>query len=148
MYHQTQEWRWADAVCQDLLGALSAIPSGAVFSTPKLILYKEGPTPGGASDPADFTPCDFHGYAPAAITLSGPVRLLNGDWAMLASATFIATTGGPLTPQNVAGCILTNGTSEYYGGEEFQETFSISEVGHFMEIDLILPFVCFPKPQV
>jgi hypothetical protein len=146
VYYRTQTYRYADAVLNGMVGALKTVPGAALMVTPHVLLYQAGPTPGGTNAVADFTECDFHGYAPATVTLTGPVLLLDGSVAMICSGIFTATTGGPLNPQGMKGYILTDGAAAYYGGEDFVGTLAISAVGQFLQVDVVLPVA--PRPSV
>lgn len=139
MYYTMQAFMWARALLNAMLGALTARPAGALLTTPSVVLYTAGPTPGPGSAVTDFTEADFSGYAAEPVTPSAAVELGTNSQALVFTALFVATTASPFVPNVLVGYIVTDAASAYYGGEEFPEPLSISEAGQFLQINGAFP---------
>lgn len=93
---------------QLLAGLNQLLAAGGPFDTLTLGLYQNNEVPSRASVIADFDAADFHGYAAvAAIGFTAAFYDVDGTALSMGDATaFIATSGGPLNPQNIYGYVL------------------------------------------
>lgn len=144
MYRRTTNLVIGQTLLDALLGCLAARPAAALLTTPKLQLFVGNTTVTPLSAWADFTFATFHGYADAAVTLTAPGNLANGDQCVTSAVNYIATTGGSLGAQNIAGYILSDGAAAFYAGERFDVPVSIAAVGDFLDLDFILPLLVRP----
>jgi hypothetical protein len=123
-----------------LLLALSTRPAGALLTTPTIELWTAS---SGGINPnstyGQFTTATFSGYVKAALTLTGPVTVGGNVQAMIANATFIATTGGPFVPNNILGYILSDGVSVLYAAEQFTNVVPIAGPGSFLDFNFVFP---------
>lgn len=139
VYYTMAAFMWARALLNAMLTSLTARPAGALLTTPSVVLYTAGPTPGPNSAVADFTEADFSGYAAEPVTPSAAVELGTNSQALVFSALFVATTGSPFVGNVILGYLLTDAAAAYYGGEQFPEPLSISQAGQFLQINGAFP---------
>src|SRR5258708_629207 len=142
MYYRTRQWTYKTAILDGMLAALGTRPAAALLTTPSIVLYTVGPVPTPAMDLANYTMATFRGYAADLITLTGPVILGGNDMGMIGTVNFAVTAGSPLT-DTLLGYLLTDGVTALYGGEAFPAPITVSGVGSFLQIDVVIPL-----PQV
>lgn len=129
-----------------VLNCLATRPAGALLTTPNLVLYTAGPTPGpDTTDLTLFTIANFHGYAAVVVVLTAVGNLGLNDLAVRALGTFTMTSGSPANTENIAGWLLTDGVSAYYAGGAFADPIPFSNVGDFLDLEVILPLKLRPS---
>lgn len=148
MYWKTQKATYARGLTRALLGALSAIPTAILLLTPKIVLWTDGPTLTPDFDPSAYTAPTFHGYAAAAVTLSGPVNIGGTDLAMIASVDFTATSGGTIADTCNGYALVDTSLAIPYMIERFANPISFGAIGDFLQIDLIVPLPMVYTPTV
>lgn len=139
MQRTTQNFTWARAIVNDMLEALATRPAAVLFTTPTLVLYSDGPLPTPDSAVADYTTATASGVTATAVTLTGAVNMPGNVQAMIGHADFLSTTTATYTAATAVGYLLTNGTSAYYGGEQFQAPVNFGANGDVLSLDLVLP---------
>lgn len=147
MFLVTVAYQWAFSLIQAMLGALSARPAAALLTTPKVLLYKAGPVPAGDSAVGDFTAVAFSGYADASLTLAGPILTSGGEWAMIGTVTFTATTASPFVVDTAIGYIVYDGATAYYGGEQFADPVPFGQAGAALSLTVVLPLASLQAAQ-
>lgn len=133
MRRQTAMLRWNPTTLAALLGALTAVPGAALFTAPKIRLYKNDVDLSEAPVPADFEECDFDGYAAVDLTIDGTARTGDGGRMAYANAEFQAGAALAAPGQAARGYIITNTAfTVVYAGERFDES-----VGFAAALDLL-----------
>lgn len=130
-------------IVDGMLGALLARPADALTNTVHARLYSAGPNPPTpTSVVGDFTECTFAGYAAVALaTMTGPVTTDSGDArALLANATFVASSGLVLPGQNAIGYFVTlaGGTAMFFS-EAFGEVVAFGQAGDYLDLSVVCP---------
>jgi hypothetical protein len=138
----TQVFTYARPVVNAMVSALKTVPGGALLTTPKVRLYASGGpvTPDAAL--ADFTATAASGIADLALTLTGAVNEANNTQAMVGTCTFLSTTTGTYVSGTAEGYVITDGTSAYYGGEQFSAPVNFGTNGDYLTLDVVLPVNC------
>lgn len=142
MRRQTSVLTVAPVLMNAWLAALSTRPAGPLLAVPTLRLCTGDVAIGPETVVGDLTEATFGGYAPVAVTLSGPVTMPNGGRALLAQALFEAdgTIVGP--GEAISGYELTNDGSPptiLYAAEAFAEVVQFAAAGDFLTLDVYIP---------
>lgn len=148
MYWKTKKANYSRGLVDALLGALSVVPGAALLATPKLVLWVDGPAITPDWDPAAYAAPTFHGYAPAAVTLSGVVNIGGTDLAVVATKDFIATAGGTIDDSCNGYALVDTTLAIPYLIERFDTPIAFGAIGDFLEIDLIIPLPLVYTPTV
>lgn len=141
MYWRTKRLVWEKGVTAAFLQALDTRPAAVLLAATRAVnLYTEGAAPTPLSAFADFTPCDFSGYAPVVPDPMVAVVNLGGtDLGLVVSVVFTAD-GSIDANQSAKGYFLgDSGDEAFYAGEQFDVPFGFSNPGDFLQIDLVLP---------
>lgn len=139
MFRITQFWTWARTLVNAVLACLGTRPAAALLSTPTIVLYSAGPAPTPDSAVADFTTVTASAVTATAVTLTGAVNLSGDVQAMIGHVDFLSTTTGTYTADTAEGYIMTNGTTTYYGGEQFAAPVNFGANGDNLSLDVIIP---------
>lgn len=139
MFLRTQALVAVRALVEKILANMVDATPAAVFDiTSKVKLYKSGGVPGFNSLVADFTECDFDGYA--AVTLAsvlGPINLPNGA-GMHQQCDFLQGSGTS-TLQDALGVYITDSAgTTLLAAEQFATPVPFGVAGDALSYDLIL----------
>lgn len=93
-------------------------------------LYQAGPTPSPDMTAAQFTSCDFTGYADDTVTMNDPHSEADGTWSMTSGlGSFLCS--GTTTLNTVKGVMAFahSDTTKFIGAADFDNPVPISGVG-------------------
>jgi hypothetical protein len=142
-YKVSSEVNFKELLLGQLLGALGTRPAAALLVTPQIGLYIAPHTPNPRStDPDDFDPPVFTGYAVQAPTFSTAHNLGAYGQGISATVNFEVTTTGSAAP--IAGWFLSDGfggspTVVYAEGDLTDEGITLQYDGDVLSLTVVLP---------
>jgi hypothetical protein len=143
MFYTSKGPIWQAVVLDDMLKALTTLPTGALLATPKVELFTAGPQFTGRDLWTNYTRCTFAGYAAVAAVVTAPGNLKNSDQAVIVNAHFEAA-GVLATSETAVGYMLSDATANVYLGEFFDTPIPFAVAGDFLDLDVVLPLILRP----